>query len=87
VTYIVVWDDSVLAEVAAEWVRGADKVQIMEASRQIDVALGADPIGNGEALEEGMFYIDRAPLRAVYTIEHDLQRVKVGRIRRLGSVG
>lgn len=86
-TYSVVWEDSVLAEVAAEWVRGTDKIQIMEATRQIDVDLGADPIGNGVALEEEMFYIDRAPLRAVYTIEHDLRRVKVGRIRRLGSVG
>ena len=82
-SYDVVWEDSARSEVAAEFVSGNDKVAIIDASYQIDRALESDPIGNGEPLNEGLHYIDRPPLRAIYSIDADARRVDVGRIRRI----
>ena len=81
--YTVVWEDSARSEVAVEFVKGKDKVAIIDAAYQLDRALAFDPVGNGEALSEGLFYIDRPPLRAIYSIDAETKRVEVGRIRRI----
>lgn len=81
--YTVEWTDEARSEVASEFVDGSDKVAIIDAAYQIDRALESDPIGNGEPLSDGMFYIDRPPLRAVYSLNVELKRVDVGRIRRI----
>ena len=81
--YKVEWADDARSEVAAEFVHGNDKVAIIDAAYQIDRALESDPIGNGLPLSEGMFYIDRSPLRAIYSIDAEFKRVDVGRIRRI----
>jgi hypothetical protein len=81
--YRVEWEDDARSEVAAEFVAGKDKVAIIDASHQIDRALESDPIGNGEPLSEGMFYIDRSPLRAIYSIDAEFKFVNVVRIRRI----
>lgn len=81
--YKVQWEESATQEVAAEFVTGNDKVAIIDATHQIDRALESDPIGNGTPLDEGMFYIDRPPLRAIYSINAEAKRVDVGRIRRI----
>ena len=81
--YEVVWEDDARSEVAAEFVSGSDKVAIIDATYQIDRALESDPIGSGEQLSEGLYYIDRPPLRAIYLIREDTNRVDVGRIRRI----
>ena len=81
--YLVTWEENATQEVAAEFLSGNDKVAIIDATHQIDRALESDPIGNGMPLNEGMFYIDRPPLRAIYCIKAELNRVDVGRIRRI----
>ena len=81
--YNVVWEDNARSEVAAEFVSGTDKVAIIDATYQIDRALESDPIGNGVPLNEGLFYIDRLPLRAIYSLDADAARVDIGRIRRI----
>lgn len=81
--YRVVWEDSARSEVASEFVAGNDKIAIIDATHLIDRALQPDPIGNGEPLNEGMFYIDRPLLRAIYSIDAEANRVDVGRIRRI----
>ena len=81
--YDVVWEDNARSEVAAEFVGGADRVAIIDASYQIDRALESDPIGNGEPLSEGLFYIDRPPLRAIYSVNANAKRADIGRIRRI----
>jgi len=83
VNYKVVWEDSARSEVAAEFVAGKDKVAIIDAAYQIDRALESDPIKNGEPLSEGIYYIDRPPLRAIYSIDSESKQVDVGRIRRI----
>ena len=82
--YKVEWTDEARAEVAAEFVASKDKVAIIDASYQLDRALESDPIANGTPLSEGMFFIDRSPLRAIYSINAEFNRVDVGRIRRIG---
>ena len=81
--YKVDWEENATQEVAAEFVTGKDKVAIIDATHQIDRAPESDPIGNGMPLNEGMFYIDRPPLRAIYSIDAEAKRVDVGRIRRI----
>ena len=79
----VVWEDSARSEVASEWVSSRDKVAIIDAVAEFDRALGADPIGNGQPLSEGLYFFDRPPLRAIYSVDEAAQRVDIGRIRRL----
>lgn len=81
--YRVEWTDGARAEVASEFTQGKDKTAIIDACYQLDRALESDPIGNGVPLSEGIFYIDRSPLRAIYSIDSDHDRVIVGRIRRI----
>ena len=81
--YKVEWTDDARSEVASEFIKSKDKVAIIDAAYQIDRALEAEPIENGIPLSEGMFYIDRPPLRAVYSINAEFERVDVGRIRRI----
>ncbi|MEM6474208.1 MAG: hypothetical protein AAF802_32015 [Planctomycetota bacterium] len=81
--YTVVWEENATQEVAAEFVRGSDKVAIIDATYQINGALAANPVENGLALREGLYYIDRFPLRAIYSIDTEAKRVDVGRIRRI----
>lgn len=81
--YKVVWEENATQEVAVEFVNGTDKIAIIDATHQIDRALDSDPIGNGMPLSEGMFYIDRPPLRAIYSVNAEASRVDVGRIRRI----
>lgn len=80
-SYRVEWEDSARSELSAEFVDGKDKVAIIDALYQIDRALESDPIGNGEPLSEGLFYIDRPPIRAIYSIDANARRVDVGRFR------
>ena len=46
-------------------------------SHQIDKVLKADPHRNGKPLTEGLFVIERPPLRAVFTASDDDRMVRV----------
>ena len=81
--YKVLWEDNALSEVAAEFVSSKGKVAIIDASRQINVALEEDPYGNGLHLSEGLYYIDRPPLRGIYSIDDENKIVKLVRFRRI----
>lgn len=81
--YDVIWEDNALSEVAAEFVDSKSKVAVIDASRQITVALHDDPYENGEHLSEGLYYIDRSPLRAIYSIDSDARQVRIARFRRI----
>ena len=82
-SYKVVWEDNARREIATEFVKGNDKVAMIDAAYQLDRALESDPGGNGHSLSEGLYYIDRPPLRAIYSIDEDAKRVDVVRIRRI----
>ena len=82
-TYKVIWENSALSEVAAEFVVDESKLAIIDASRKINIALEVDPYGSGSHLSEGLYYIDRPPLRGIYSIDDEQKIVKIVRFRRV----
>jgi hypothetical protein len=81
--YQVIWDDDVYSEVAATWLYARDRVAVIDAIREIDQILMRDPKGSGTQLSEGLLWIDRAPVRAIYSVVEAQRRVKVHRIRQI----
>ncbi|MEM8911999.1 MAG: hypothetical protein AAGC97_09550 [Planctomycetota bacterium] len=45
------------------------KLEVVKASKLIQEALASDPADAGEYLSEGLYFIDREPLRGFYTID------------------
>ncbi|MEX0793865.1 MAG: hypothetical protein WD045_12065 [Pirellulaceae bacterium] len=59
------------------------KSAIVNASKQLQEALQNDPAGAGEHLSEGLYYIDREPLRAFYIIQSEDASVEIVNVRQL----
>ena len=53
------------------------KSEIVNASTQIQEALRSDPAAAGEHLSEGLYFIDREPLRGFFTIDVDEMLVEI----------
>ena len=81
--YAVIWDDDVYSDAASIWVDASDRLAVLDAIRKIDQLLTRDPTAAGMALSEGLFWVDQAPIRALFSIDEAAKRVKVHRIRRL----
>ncbi len=81
--YQVIWDDDVYSEVATTWLDAKDRLAVIDAIREIDEILMRDPNGSGTDLSEGLLWIDRAPVRAIYSVDEAKKRVKVHRIRQI----
>jgi hypothetical protein len=47
------------------------KSEVIKASTQIQEALRSNPSAAGEHLSEGLYFIDREPLRGFFTIDND----------------
>ncbi len=59
------------------------KTEVIQASRQLREALRSDPAAAGEHLSEGLYFLDREPLRAFYTIDVDQMSVEIVNVKRL----
>lgn len=59
----------------------ASKADVVKASKQIQEALGEDPADAGEHLSEGLYFIDREPLRGFYTINVEEMVVEVVNVK------
>ena len=81
--YQVIWDDDVYGEVASNWLDAKDRLAVIDAIREIDKILARDPTGAGTELSEGLLWIDCAPVRAIYSVDEAMRRVKVHRIRQI----
>ena len=57
------------------------KVSVVNATKQVRVALKDDPADSGEHLSEGLYFIDRDPLRAFYTIDFDERIVEIVNVK------
>ncbi len=53
------------------------KAAVVKASKQIQEALTTDPANAGEHLSEGLYFIDREPLRGFYTIDVSEMTVEI----------
>jgi hypothetical protein len=59
------------------------KSAVVDASKQLQEALADEPAAAGEHLSEGLYYIDRDPLRAFYTIHADDALVEIVNVKQL----
>ena len=61
----------------------ASKTEVVNASKQIQEALRFGPVAAGEHLSEGLYFIDREPLRAFFTIEVADMSVEIVNVKQL----
>ena len=59
------------------------KSQVLQASKRIQDSLKSDPTAEGEFLSEGLYFIDRAPLRAFFTIDVQEMIVEIVNVKSL----
>jgi hypothetical protein len=58
------------------------KSDVVNASKRIQEALRSDPAA-GEHLSEGLYFIDREPLRGFFTIDVDEMSVEIVNVKQL----
>ncbi len=73
----VVWIESAEAELATIWLAAGRSEQVTIASYEIDRDLRIDAEKYGTPLSEGLFVIERRPLRAVFEIKAQDNLVRV----------
>ena len=59
------------------------KAAIIEASKQLQESLKIEPRETGDHLSEGLYFIDREPLRAFFTVSNDEATVEIVNVRKL----
>ena len=59
------------------------KSEVIYALTQIQAALRSDPAASGEHLNEGLYFIDREPLRAFFTIDADEMSAEIVNVKQL----
>ena len=59
------------------------KTSVIDASRQLHEALKQDPEVAGSHLSEGLYFIDREPLRAFFTIYDDEATVEIVSVKQV----
>lgn len=59
------------------------KSAVLNASKEIQEALRANPIAAGEHLSEGLYFIDREPLRGFFTIDDDEMLVEIVNVKQV----
>jgi hypothetical protein len=57
------------------------KAVVVNASKQLQEALRSSPADSGEHLSEGLYFIDREPLRAFFTIDVDARSVEIVNVK------
>ena len=82
----VVWVESAEQELASIWLAFPDRNKVSMATHEIDQALKRDAIGEGVELCEGLYAIERSPLRAIFELLSEDKIVRVVKIKRSGSL-
>ena len=81
--YDVVLSMEAVEDVLRITMASGSKSEVVNASRQIRAALRSDPAEAGEHLSEGLYYIDRDPLRAFFTIDVDEMTVEIVNVKQV----
>ena len=81
--YEVVLSMEAVEDVLRITMASGSKVEVINASRQIQEALRSDPAAAGEHLSEGLYYIDRDPLRGFFTIDVDEMTVEIVNVKQV----
>ncbi len=69
--WTVVWESSAESKLGSIWLETGHSSHVTESSYQIDNALKEDPRRYGKPLVEGLWVIERPPLRALFTVSDD----------------
>jgi hypothetical protein len=83
VKYEVVLSMDAVEDVLRITIASGAKAEVIDASRQIQEALRWDPTAFGGHLSEGLYFIDREPLRAFFTIDVDEMSVEIVNVKHL----
>ena len=75
--WTVVWEESAEVKLGNIWFGTGRSPKVTDASYHIDKDLRNDPHRHGKPLAEGLFVIERPPLRAVFTLSEDDRLVRV----------
>ena len=80
-TYDVVLSMDAVEDVLRVTMASGSKSEIVAASKQIQDALRSDPAAAGEHLSEGLYFIDREPLRAFFAIDASEMLVEIVNVK------
>jgi hypothetical protein len=83
VNYDVVLSMEAVEDVLRITMASGSKAEVVNASKQIQEALRSDPAAAGEHLSEGLYFIDREPLRGFFTIDVDEMSVEIVNVKQL----
>jgi hypothetical protein len=83
VTYDVVFSMDAVEDVLRITMGSGAKSAVVNASKQIQEALRSNPMSAGEHLSEGLYFIDREPLRAFFTIDGAKMAVEIVNVKQL----
>ena len=81
--YDVVLSMEAVEDVLRITMASGSKAEVVNASKQIQEALRSDPAAAGEHLSEGLYFIDREPLRGFFTIDVDEMSVEIVNVKQL----
>jgi hypothetical protein len=83
VSYAVVLSMEAVEDVLRITMASSTKAAVINASKRLQAALADDPADAGEYLSEGLYFIDREPLRAFYTINPEELTVAIACVKPL----
>src|SRR5262245_42939321 len=81
--YTVVWLKSAQDKLAQFWLDASDQQGLADAADSIDSSLANDPTSKGTHLSEGLYSLDRPPLRVLYSVSEADRLVEVADVRLL----
>ncbi len=82
-TYDVVLSMDAVEDVLRITMVSGSKTEVVAASKRIQDALRSDPSAAGEHLSEGLYFVDRDPLRAFFTIDVDELLVEIVNVKQV----
>jgi hypothetical protein len=83
VSYEVLLSMDAVEDVLRITMASGSKSEVIKASTQIQEALRSDPSAAGEHLSEGLYFIDREPLRGFFTIDNDEMLVEIVNVKQV----
>jgi len=83
VTYEVLLSIEAVEDIVRITMESGAKSHVLHASKLIQEALKSDPAAEGEFLNEGLYIIDREPLRAFFTIDVHEMIVEIVNVKSL----
>ena len=82
-TYEVILSIEAVEDVLRITMASGAKSQVLQASKRIQEALKSDPAAEGDFLSEGLYFIDREPLRAFFTVDVQEMIVEIVNVKSL----